>query len=241
MTVDTSAADQLAHIGTFKSVAEILAVFRPVMHAMAAAAGPGCEVVLHDLSDPEPDLGHTIVAIENGQVTGRKVGGPSTNLGARVIHNQADDHNVFAYQGLTSDGRRLRCSSVYFRNPEGRIIAALCVNYDVSALAQARALIDDLLTNAGTDVGNAPDEYIGRDLMAVMDAMIAEAIGELGKPVDRMSRADRIAVLSRLDQQGATQMRKGVETIANRLGISRVTAYAYLEEARKQTPSRAGE
>lgn len=130
---------------------------------------------------------------------------------------------------------------MYFRNPAGRIIAALCVNYDVSMLAQGRALIDDLLTDPGTAIRNTPDEYIGQDLMAVMDAMIAEAIGELGKPVDRMSRADRIAVLTRLDQQGATQMRKGAETIANRLGISRVTEYAYLEQARKQTPSRATE
>jgi len=64
-----SPADQVAHIGMYESVADILTVFRPVMRAMAAAAGPGCEVVLHDLSHPDPDLGHTIVAIENGHVT----------------------------------------------------------------------------------------------------------------------------------------------------------------------------
>jgi predicted transcriptional regulator YheO len=48
-----------------------------------------------------------------------------------------------------------------------------------------------------------------------------------------MSRDEKIAVLQRLDARGATQMRKSVETIAVRLGISRVTAYAYLEEARR--------
>lgn len=47
-----------------------------------------------------------------------------------------------------------------------------------------------------------------------------------------MSRDDKITVLERLDQRGATQMRKSVEAIAKRLGISRVTAYSYLEEAR---------
>jgi len=67
-----------------------------------------------------------------------------------------------------------------------------------------------------------------------MDAMVTEAIREIGKPVGQMSRDDRIAVLTRLDQQGALQMRKGVESIATRLGISRVTAYSYLEEARNQ-------
>lgn len=236
--MELSGADELAHIGTFASVAEVVAVFRPVMHAMAAAAGPGCEVVLHDLSAPDPDLGHTIVAIENGQITGRDVGGPSTNLGATVLHNQTQDHNVFGYRGLTSDGRRLRCSSVYFRNPAGRIIAALCVNYDVTTLQQARDLLDDLLTEVSDEDQKGPNEFIGRDLVAVMDTIIAEAIGELGKPVGQLNRADRVSVLARLDQQGATQMRKGVETIASRLGISRVTAYGYLEEARKAAPSR---
>ncbi|MCQ9165444.1 transcriptional regulator [Arthrobacter sp. STN4] len=228
--------DHLAHMGTYESVKEILLAFRPVMHAMAAAVGPGCEVVLHDLSAPEPDLSHTIAAIENGHVTGREIGGPSTSLGVGVIHNQAADHNAFGYRGITSDGRQLRCSSVYFRNSAGRIIAALCMNVDVSAIQQARALLDGLLPHESTSTQEQPEEYFGRDLVSVMDVMIAEAIGEIGKPVDQMSRDDRIAVLTKLDQQGVLQMRKGIERIAARLDISRVTAYSYLDEARTQAP-----
>jgi predicted transcriptional regulator YheO len=49
-----------------------------------------------------------------------------------------------------------------------------------------------------------------------------------------MTREDKIAVVERLDRQGATQMRKSVESIAARLGISRVTAYSYLDEARSR-------
>jgi len=236
MRMTQSPEDQMAHIGIYESVADILTVFRPVMRAMAAAAGPGCEVVLHDLSDPDPDLGHTIVAIENGHVTGRDVGGPSSSLGANVIHNQSAEHNAFGYQGLTSDGRQLRCSSVYFRNTAGRIVAALCVNYDTSTLEQARTLLDGLLTQDPTESAGQPSEFFGRDLVTVMDGMVAEALREVGKPVDQMSRDDRITVLAKLDTQGALQMRKGVESVAARLGISRVTAYAYLDEARKNAP-----
>lgn len=226
-------------MGTYESVTEILTVFRPVMRAMAAAAGPGCEVVLHDLSAPEPDLSHTIAAIENGHVTGREIGGPSTSLGVGVLHNQAADHNAFGYRGFTSDGRQLRCSSVYFRNSAGRIIAALCVNFDVSTIERARSLLDSLLPQAPSDSREQPNEFFGRDLVAVMDAMVTEAIREIGKPVDQMSRDDRIAVITRLDQQGVLQMRKGIESIAARLGISRVTAYSYLEEARNQEADKA--
>jgi len=232
--------DQLAHMGTYESVADILVVFRPVMHAMAAAAGPGCEVVLHDLSAPNPDLRHTIAAIENGHVTGREIGGPSSSLGASVIHNQSADHNAFGYRGITSDGRQLRCSSVYFRNAAGRIIAALCINVDVSAIHQARAILGGLLPQEAASFPEQPNEYFGRDLVSVMDVMIAEAIREVGKPVGQMSRDDRIAVLTTLDQQGVLQMRKGIERIAARLDISRVTAYSYLDEARSQGLDPAG-
>lgn len=228
-----------SHMGTYESVDEIRTVFRPVMHAMASAAGPGCEVVLHDLSAPDPDLGHTIAEIENGHVTGREVGGPSTSLGAGVLHNQGADHNAFGYRGFTSDGRQLRCSSVYFRNSSGRIIAALCVNFDVSAVHQARALLDSLLPAAPSEPHEQPKEFFGQDLLAVMDAMVTEAIREVGRPVDQMSRDDRISVLTRLDQQGVLHMRKGVERIAARLGISRVTAYSYLDEARNQDAEEA--
>jgi predicted transcriptional regulator YheO len=100
-------------------------------------------------------------------------------------------------------------------------------------MQQARSLLDALLSAPEPDVPAQPDEHIGRDLVSVMDAMIGEAIGEAGKPVAQMSRDDKIGVLQRLDARGATQMRKSVETIAMRLGISRVTAYAYLDEARR--------
>ncbi|MBW4093932.1 MAG: transcriptional regulator [Acidobacteria bacterium] len=225
--------DPLSRMGTYESVEEILTVFRPVMHAIAAASGPGCEVVLHDLSADKPDLGHTIAAIENGHVTGREVGGPSSSLGAAVLHNQSEDHNAFGYRGLTSDGRELRCSSVYFRNSAGRILAAFCINVDVSALHQARSLLDGLLSQPSPIAPDAPNEFFGRDLVAVMDVMVAEAIREIGKPTDQMSREDRISVLARMDAQGVLQMRKGVESVAARLGISRVTAYSYLDEARR--------
>ncbi|GAB3609093.1 MULTISPECIES: helix-turn-helix transcriptional regulator [Humibacter] len=219
--------------GTFESADEVLATFRPVMHAIATAGGPSCEVVLHNLDGTDVDLGHTIAAIENGHVTGREVGGPSTSIGLEVQKDPLGDHDAFGYRGFTSDGRELRCSSTYFRNREGRIIAALCINVDLSAVQQARFLLDALLPAQEAESPSAPDEYFGRDLVSVMDAMITDAIREVGKPVNQMSRDDKVGVLQRLDANGATQMRKSVETIAVRLGISRVTAYSYLDEARR--------
>lgn len=218
---------------TFEDAGEVLQTFRPVMRAIAAAGGPSCEVVLHNLDGADVDLGRTIMAIENGHVTGREVGGPSTNLGLGVMQSRKEDHDAFGYRGVTSDGRELRCSSVYFRNRSGDIIAALCVNVDLSAVQHARSLLDALLPASVATASAPPDEHFGRDLVSVMDAMIDDAIREAGGPVASLSREDKIGVVGRLDARGATRMRKSIETIAVRLGISRVTAYAYLDEARR--------
>lgn len=215
---------------TYESAEEVLQLYRPLLPALAAAAGPSVEVVLHNLDGNDVDLGHTIVAIENGHVTGRAVGGPSTSLGLDVLRDRQKNHDAFGYTASTSDGRELRCSSIYFHNREGDIVASLCINVDVSPLRQARNLLDALLP--ATAVETTPTEHFGTDLVSVMDAMITEAIRDIGRPVEAMSRDDKISVLERLDQRGATQMRKSVEAIAKRLGISRVTAYNYLEEAR---------
>ncbi|MFD5214000.1 transcriptional regulator [Microbacterium sp. NPDC058345] len=237
MTISTAvenAAEALAGEAarqTYENAEEVLRLYRPVMRALATAAGPTTEVVLHNLDGADVDLGHTIMAIENGHVTGRAVGGPSTSLGLDVLKDRRGDHDAFGYTGFTSDGRELRCSSVYFHNSEGDIIASFCINVDLSPLQQARNVLAALLPSSAP-AANAPREHFGTDLVAVMDSMISDAIHEIGRPVENMSRDDKITVLERLDQRGATQMRKSVEAIAKRLGISRVTAYSYLEEAR---------
>lgn len=218
---------------TYESADEVLGLYQPVLKALATAAGPTVEVVLHNLDGADVDLGHTIMAIENGHVTGRAVGGPSTSLGLDVLKDRRGNHDAFGYTAHTSDGRELRCSSVYFHNAAGDIIASLCVNVDLSPLQQARNMLEAILPSTPPPE-NAPREHFGADLVSVMDSMISDAIREMGRPVENMSRDDKITVLERLDQRGATQMRKSVEAIAKRLGISRVTAYSYLDEARSR-------
>lgn len=216
--------------GTVETIEELQALLAPVMKAIATAVGPHCEVVLHDLSSRHVDLRHTIRAIENPQVTGRSVGGPSTNLGLEVLRDEAADHNAFGYRGQTEDGRQLHCSSVYYRNAAGQVIGALCVNVDLTPLQHAQALIGSLLP---ATAGTRARETHAPDIATVLDTLFESAVDAVGKPVPMMDRSDRMEVLATLDQQGAFEIRRSVEMVSRRLGISKVTAYAYLDELRK--------
>jgi predicted transcriptional regulator YheO len=217
----------------FESAQQVYDVFGPFMNAVAAAIGPRCEVVLHDLGGESVNLEHTIAAIINGEVSGRRKGGPSSNLGFDVVADDDVDHDAFGYRGTTHDGKELRSSSVYFRNKEGRIIAALCVNYDVSALNTIKAMFEALEPDARSASPRTADELVGPNLDSVVDDMITRAITKTGRTAGTLSRDERVQIVKQLDQRGATNVTNGMMRIAQRLNVSRSTAYQYLDEARQ--------
>lgn len=53
-----------------------------IARCIAEQFGQNCEVVLHDLTKP---YDQTIVAIYNGHVTGRVIGGSGTNAGLEIL------------------------------------------------------------------------------------------------------------------------------------------------------------
>lgn len=227
----SSRASPPAEAPSSSSAEELLPALQPVMKAIAAAVGPHCEVVVHDLSTR--DMEHTIAAIENGHVTGRQVGGPSTSRGLELLRKESDNHDEFGYRGRTRDGRELRCSSVYLRNAEGRVIAALCINIDITPMLAARSALDETLKGTD-DHGPIHAEVFADDINTVLDNLIETAIAATGKSVSLMDRDDRIEVLRFLESKGAFFVKRAADRVARRLKISRVTAYNYLEQIRSE-------
>ncbi len=61
------------------------------------------------------------------------------------------------------------------------------------------------------------------------EGLIEAAERSLGKRVAEMSREERQEVVRFLDERGVFMLRKGVETVADRLGVTRFTIYNYLD------------
>lgn len=215
----------------FTDIDEAHRVLAPVMQAIAGVVGQHCEVVLHDLTSG--DLDHSIYAIVNGHVSGRAVGGPSTNLGIEVLRDPGADHNAYGYRGHTTDGRELLSSSVYYRDHGGRIIAALCINMDLTPMQSAATALAALMPGPRSVPRDAPEELVGPDVSSVLEDMISEAIAAIGKPAPDMAKADRIEVLRVLEARGAFHIKRAADRVSARLGVSRVTVYGYLDEIRR--------
>ena len=120
---------------------------------IAAQFGSNCEVVVHDLESKDPDS--TIVAIENGQVSGRKLGDGPSNVVLKALSSDPDklqDH--FAYHTRTEDGRELRSSTVFFRDETGKPVALMTRDDKVRAIGFLNDSGAFLITKAGQKVCN---------------------------------------------------------------------------------------
>ena len=91
-----------------------LDALRRIAHGLALQFGSNCEVVVHSLADC--DIEHSIVAIENGHVTGRQLGdGPSHVVLDALQHgDNAPDH--LGYLTRTNAANIPKSSTIYLRD-----------------------------------------------------------------------------------------------------------------------------
>lgn len=97
----------------------------PMADMLAETFGADCEVVLHDLDDPE----HSVVYVANGSVTGRQVGESFDQLVRQVIlAKNLKESFVSNYYFTAKNGKRIRSSTLLIKSPDGGLEGALCIN-----------------------------------------------------------------------------------------------------------------
>jgi len=197
-----------------------------VGEAFCRTMGPQCEVVIHDLADTE----HSIVWIM-GTVTGRKIGGCMTSRGLSLVRS-GKTHDNYNYNTRTRDGKTVRSSLIFVTDRRERPVISIEINFDTSPFVAFRHILETLAD---------PDEAYGfqdafiDDAPQMLETMVHNAMGIIGKPVAQMSKADRLRVVQMLDEAGAFELRKAVPAIAGYLDVTRFTIHNYLNEIREKT------
>ena len=237
-----------------KPVSSSLQLFVPLVDFLGKILGPKTEVVLQNVRD----FSHSVVAIANGNLSGRTIGSPATDLVLHIWRNhEYDQHNYLThYAGYTIQGHPMVSSTLFVRNARGRVIGFLCINFDSSAFRQASkelrrasAYLDALgLTDpaavlnddraaseesdAETGTGQSTREVLSVNTDEVVTHNIAEFAAELGIPPARMNRQERLQLITRLDGSGVFLVKGSVDTVARALGISSPSVYRYLHTIR---------
>lgn len=189
---------------------------------IAEQFGENCEVVLHDLTRP---YDNTIVAIWNGSVTGREVGGGGTNAGLEILRRNTIPTDQYCYINHTENGKVLKSSSKYFVR-DGKVVGSLCINQDITDIITAQKAME--MITMQKDVSKRSREVFTNNVDELLSAMMREEIQRIGKNVEELTKEEKIEIVHNLDEKGAFLIKKSAERVAEFLGTSRFTVYNYL-------------
>ncbi|MET8248066.1 PAS domain-containing protein [Streptomyces sp. NPDC005202] len=206
----------------------IIAALTPVIDGLAATLGSFCEVVIHDFRRPE----NSVVAIA-GTVTGRTVGGSMSEIGMGLLARGDEATDELNYITRTQDGKLVKSSTMVLRDSAGTAFGALCLNLDITVANQAYALIGELAGTSGP--ATVPTTTFGDDIGSVVDAIVDAHQLRQHRRWSELSRRERLELFRSLDDRGVFAVRGAAQQIAERLGISRASAYNYLAKARTPT------
>ncbi|RIN41185.1 helix-turn-helix transcriptional regulator [Staphylococcus succinus] len=203
----------------------MLNIYIPIAKTIGNMFGEKCEVVLHDLNKPQSSVIYTI----NNHVTGREVGESFDHLVNKVLSsNSFKDDYLAGYEFITNDGRRIKSSTTLIRNSSGSIIGALCINFDITIFEKVQQFIEDILPLKENDNYEYNNNENVKD---ITEDLINKIIDNSNYP--NLKRQGKIDLIKFMDDKGIFLMKGSVEKVSEKMEISKVTVYSYLDEIKK--------
>ena len=210
--------------------AKRLEALKQIAAGIAAQFGDKCEVVIHDVGSGHPE--HTIVHIENGHVSGRKVGDGASQVVLDQFRSQNDhpkDH--LCYLTRTPDGKILKSSSLYIRNSRGSVTSIFSINYDITNIMMMHQELGEFMMTKDKEQAE-PEKII--NVNNVLDELIEQSVQQVGKPVALMNKDDKVRAIRFLNESGAFLVTKSTDKVAKYFGISKYTLYSYIDANKQQ-------
>jgi len=207
----------------------ILLKLIPIAEGIAKTLGESCEVVIHDLKNPDRSLVYIA-----GNVTGRKLGAPLTNLSLQILQQKGNDaHDLFGYETTTKDGKILKSSTMFVRDDHGQVIGCMCINYQINNILTCIKILESF-TKINIS-GHETKETFYLDVNEAMEEIVNGVLKEYHVPLSLMEKEHKVQVVRALEDKGVFLVKGAIEYVANVLGVSRYTIYNYLDEVRSHT------
>ena len=196
---------------------------KKIVEALGQTLAPLVEVVLHDLTQPE----HSVIAIANN-LSGRQVGGATTEIGLARIADPTFPDILQNYANRFPDGRPAKSTSIGLRDSQGRCVAALCLNMDVSMLAAAATSVMQLVQTQASPSG-IRESLAPRHIEEVRVSLERFATAHNTTP-RAMTRPQRRQAMRELADKGLLDLKNVFSEVAQVFGVARSTVYTYLPD-----------
>jgi predicted transcriptional regulator YheO len=131
------------------------------------------------------------------------------------------------YPNKFPDGRPAKSTSIGIKNSQGRYVAALCLNLDISIFATVIRNLTSLISTEPFTDGPAED-LRSRTVDEIRD-VIDEFAADHHQTPRGLDTATKRTLVKSLQERGFLERKKAVQIITENLGISRATVYNYLK------------
>jgi predicted transcriptional regulator YheO len=149
----------------------------------------------------------------------------------REGENLRDRHN---YKTTTRDGRTLKSTTVFIRDGTGAVVAAFCINFDMTDFLSLAGALEIFTTTANAFDGNGKAETFAMSVTETIMALFEQEAAKVGKQPAYMTTGEKVALVKGLREAGLFQIRGSVDQVAHLLGVTRYTVYNYLKNIETQ-------
>jgi len=210
------------------SISKKLKPYIALADMIAESFAYSCEVIIHDLSVPQ----ESVVYVSKGKITSRQVGQSFDHLVKEVLLSSDFENDYRAnYIFELEDGEKIKSSTSLIRDENGEIIGAICVNFKIEAFYKMQAFLNRFLSEKEEVEKRVDSIESYENVNEIIDYLIDKSIGKIN--VSKMGRNQNIEVVEFLYDKGIFLTKKSVEKVANKLSVSPVTIYSYLDEIKK--------
>ncbi|WP_153731675.1 helix-turn-helix transcriptional regulator [Sporosarcina obsidiansis] len=194
--------------------------------AIYAVFNVNCEIVIHDITKVETSLIYL-----KGDVTGRTVGAPTTEVILRELKKKPED--IKDLNGIitnTARGKVIKTSIVFIRNDKGEVLGFLGINLDITDMNRLHQMLEEMIHPESSLNDQQHDESYATHIDEVFDQITKSTIVELGIDIENLKREDRLKFVRKLDEKGMFLIQGSIDRIAELIGVSKQTIYNSLEE-----------
>lgn len=199
----------------------------PIAEVIGETFGKHCEVVLHDLEIPQNSVVYTV-----NNVTGRRVGQSFDHIVTGVLLSKEFNSDYSANYYFHSDnGKLIKSSTVLIKDDNNKVIGALCINVDTTKITENIEWFKNLMPGNpdNTHLGEgSEDKTVGDNIFEIAEDLIEKIIK--GKQIDKLRRDQKIDLIRFMDEKGIFLIKGAIDKVAEKLNISKVTVYSYIDE-----------
>lgn len=203
-----------------KQQQHLLEQLSAIAEGLSRTFKPFCEVVVHDLTEPNSGI-YTIY----NPLSNRQSKDALTALGQARQADAKYPQIVANYPNKLSDGRQLKSTSVGIKDEAGNYVAAFCMNVDTSVFTTAQQMLSQLTAFEQHEQKETLYMLTLEDLQQYIQKFAVKQ----ATTIQALKAPQKKQLLQELKKHGFLDIRLSIDTIAQTLGVSRTSVYGYLK------------